>query len=244
MADNSKPSINPANQTDLAGLFDQVLNKYMQGVENMLPGIVIAFDRDSNRVQVQPQIMMVNTADQTVERAQIASIPVFQISGGGCILNFNLKPGDLGWIKANDRDISLFLQSFKASGPNTFRQHKFSDAVFFPDVMRGYTINDEDAENAVLQTLDGTQRVSIWPDQVKVTSNNKIIMDAPEIVLDAPLTTITGNLTMGDGTKTATFNGDMLVSGDVVAGAGTISLTAHVHSGVQPGGGNTGAPVP
>jgi hypothetical protein len=35
------------------------------------------------------------------------------------------------------------------------RQHTFQDGVFIPEVMRGWTINGEDASNAVLQTLDG-----------------------------------------------------------------------------------------
>jgi copper chaperone CopZ len=168
-------------------------------------------------------ILVVTTENETVRRATIASVPVFQIGAGGFVLNFNLKPGDLGWIKASDRDISLFLQSYNEAAPNTFRKHTFEDCVFFPNVMTGYTINSEDAENCVLQTIDGTQRVSIWPDKIKITSDTEIILDAPII----------------------RTTGDLMVDGDVIGDAGgtTISLNSHVHSGVQSGGSNTGTPV-
>lgn len=39
------------------------------------------------------------------------------------------------------------------------------------------------------------------------------------------------------------FTGDLTVSGDVFAGGGSVSLLNHIHSGVVPGGGNSGPPV-
>ncbi len=239
---NAQPSVNPANNDSLTGVFRHVLGKFLQNVDDMLPARVVAFDRTSNRAQVQPLIAMVSTNGEQISRAPIASVPVFQIGGGGFILNFNLKPNDLGWIKANDRDISLFLQGYDQAAPNTKRKHSFEDCIFYPDVMRGYEINDEDEENAVLQTIDGTQRVSIWADRIKITSDNKII-------LDAPLTECTGEFISGTNpgyTQTATFYGNINTQLDVTAaggGVGTpVSLHAHTHNGVQTGGGNTGAP--
>ncbi len=61
---------------------------------------------------------------------------------------------------ANDRDISLFLQSYQASPPNTYRTFSFSDGIFLPAVMTGYTIADEDLTNAVIQSLDGAVKIS------------------------------------------------------------------------------------
>lgn len=189
MVENAKPSVNPANTGGMAGMVNQVLQKFLQGVDDMMPARVIAFDRTSNRAQVQPLIMVVTTEGELVRRAPVASVPVFQIGAGGFILNYNLEPGDLGWIKASDRDISLFLQAYNEAPPNTFRLHKFSDAVFFPDVMTGYTISEEDQEegSVVLQTLDGSQRLAIWSDRVKITSST-------EVIIDAPLTTTTVDL--------------------------------------------------
>lgn len=179
MTDNVALSRNPANSTgDASGALREVLAKFLKtSIDDMLPCKIVAYDRDSNRATVKPQIAMLKTDGTTVSRNQLASVPVFNIGGGGFILSFNLKPGDLGWIKASDRDISNFLKSYKESAPNTLRAHDFSDALFFPDVMTGYNINAEDAGNAVLQTLDGSVRVSLFPDKIKLT--------APEVWTDA-----------------------------------------------------------
>ena len=164
------PSIDPANDGDLVGAFRHIFGKMIQNVDDMLPAQVIAYDRVSNRATVQPLVMVLTTGDTTVQRASVASIPVFRFGGGDFMLSFNLKAGDLGWIKANDRDISLFLQSGNASAPNTLRKHSFSDAMFYPDAMRGYTVAGEDLENAVLQNKDGSVKISVGQDKIKIVA--------------------------------------------------------------------------
>lgn len=219
-APHAPPSGDPANDGSLLGMANNILKKHLQGVDDMLPARVISYDRETNRAQVLPLIRVLTTDNRQIERAQIASIPVMQFGGGGMILNFNLKPGDLGWIKANDRDISLFLQSYGASAPNTIRLHSFQDAVFIPDVMRGFTIAEEDAENAVLQTLDGSVRVSLWPDRVKLTA---------------------GALSLTIGPAAFDFAGADVIMPDAVIGG--IRFSTHRHTDVEPGGGISGGPT-
>lgn len=165
------PSSDPANRYDLVGTVRLVLTKFLQGVDDMLPAVVISYDRATNQAQVQPLIALVTTDNKQIERAQVASIPVLQIGGGGFVLSFPIRPGDLGWIKANDRDISLFKRVLAVVSPNTARKHSFEDAMFIPDTMkRSVIINSEDAENVVLQSIDGTQRIAIWPGKIKITA--------------------------------------------------------------------------
>lgn len=249
---NAPPSIDPADIGTLTGAFREILKKHLQGIDDMLPGQVVAFDREKNLVQVQPLIMKKSTIGDNIVRAQIASIPVFQIGGGGFMLNFNLKPGDLGWIKANDRDISLFMQTFQQAPINTYRLHSFQDAVFIPSVMKGYVINSEDEENAVLQTLDGSVRVAIWSDRVKIT--------APLVVVDAPNAHFTGDvlvdgktdighgLTWGNTAPSAAVGQGAihttgLIESDTDVKVGTITLNTHKHTGVTSGGSDTGGPT-
>ena len=168
----------------------------------MLPAKVISFNRATNRAKVQPLIMMVDTNFEQIERAPISSIPVRFPGAGGYILSFNLKPNDLGWIQANDRDISLFLQNYTNSKPNTFRVKDFADAVFIPDPMTGFTISGEDAENAVLQSLDGTVKISL--------GTNEITVAAPTVTINAD-------------TK-AIINGEFEVSGTNLSTLGAAGL--------------------
>jgi hypothetical protein len=146
-----------------------VLTKFLGSVDDMLPARVISYDRASNRALVQPLIVIVTTDDKQVQRAQVASVPVFQMGGGGFVMSFPIAVGDIGWIKANDRDISIFKQTMASSAPNTQRKHSFEDAVFIPDTMlHGVTIAGEDSNNLVIQNLVGTVKLAFWPTFMKM----------------------------------------------------------------------------
>ena len=177
MNSGNSPDIDPANNDSLSGTIRFAFAKLMQNINGMLPAQVIAFDRDNNRVQVQLLIAVVTTGGAQVSRPQIASLPVLMLGGGGFMMNFNLVPGDLGFVIANDRDISLFLQTYSEAAPNTGRIKSFSDGLFVPSIMKDFTIADEDSGNAVLQSLDGT---------VKITLGTGVIN------ISAPLVTIEG----------------------------------------------------
>jgi hypothetical protein len=88
---------------------------------------------------------------------------------GGFVINFPCNPGDLGWLKANDRDISMFKQTGQQSQPNTQRKHSFEDGLFIPQAARSLiTVAAEDAGNLVLQNYDGTCKIAIWPTLLKI----------------------------------------------------------------------------
>lgn len=179
MTDLAKPSIDPADEGTLTGTMRHVFNKMMQGVDGMLPARVVAFngDRNAPRVTVQPLVAVLTTEGKQVSRAQVQSLPVFQFGAGGFVLSFPIRAGDLGWILASDRDISTFLQGYAESRPNTLRRQSFADALFIPDVMRGYSIADADQERAVWQSTDGTVRISMSDNQIKII--------APDVEIEA-----------------------------------------------------------
>lgn len=177
MPQNAPPSQNYANYDSLQGVFNTVLRKTLMATDDMLPAQIIAYDRATNRAQVQPLIIAVTTLGERLVRAQIASLPVLQLSAGGVMLSFNLNPGDMGWIKSNDRDISLFKQSCESSVPNTKRLHSFEDAIFIPDAMNDYFIAPQDLNNAILQTKDGIVCIALWPTQLKITAPNSCVTD-------------------------------------------------------------------
>lgn len=229
MNSNANPSIDPADNDTLAGMLQFTFKKMMQGTDNKLPAQVIAYDRTNNRVQVQLLISQVTTNNTLVSRSQLASIPVFRFGGGGFMVNFNLIAGDLGWVIASDRDISLFLQSYAEAPPNTGRMFSFSDGLFFPDSMTGFTILDEDADNFVIQNTDATVKIAFSQTYIKIT--------APTVILDGP-SQINGLLTATDGiiitgggavpfnvTGNMDMTGDLAVTGNITA---TGDITPHV----------------
>lgn len=171
MVQNAPPSGNQAGADTLAGMLRLVMTKFLQNVDDMLPAKVVAYDRTTNRATVQPLIAFVTTANEIVQRATVASVPVLQLGGGGFVLSFPILPGDLGWIKANDRDISLFKKTLANSSPNTQRKHTFEDALFIPDTMfKSVVIDEDDANSVVLQNLAGTVRLAISETALTITS--------------------------------------------------------------------------
>lgn len=216
-------SFDPSERHDLTGVIRYVLQKFLQGVDGMLPAMVVATNRKT--VSVQPLISIITTGVEIVQRPLISQIPVQWPGGGGFVFSFPLKPGDLGWIKANDRDISLFLQSIQAgnvaaSPPNTSRKHSFSDAVFIPDTMSyGVTIADGDADNVVLQSYDGTTKIAMGTGVVNILAPTSM------------------NIT----TPTLTVNGQIVATESITSDG--LVFNTHIHSGVTTGPDDTGEPV-
>jgi hypothetical protein len=118
--------------------------------------------------------------------------------------------------------------------------------------MRDFTINGEDDENVVLQTLDGKYRIAIWDDRVKVTGDDtsvelktgQVTITAPVMVtLQAPNINLNGNVNSGGGPGTPDIV--LTASNSITLDAPTVtiqgrSFLGHHHSGVVPGGGNSG----
>lgn len=180
MIETEPLSGDPANDDGWVGVLMTAFSKSLQQTDDMLPAVVIAYDRTTNRATVQPQIMMGTTNGDKVSRAQIASVPVLNIGAGGFVLSFPVKPGDLGWIKASDRDISLYLQggAEREEWPNTKRMHSFQDGLFIPDVLRQFTVSGEDADRVVLQSLDGTTRVAVGDGIIRLVTSGAVEIES------------------------------------------------------------------
>lgn len=250
---NAPPSRDPANDDTLQGAFKTILTKSIQRTDDMLPAEVISHDRAKNRVKVRPLIVMLDTNNRIVKRNPVAQVPVLNLGGGGFFVNFNLPPGSLGWIKASDRDISLFLQSYKESKPNTKRMHSFSDALFIPDEMTNYSIDQADSEAMVIQSLDGSVKIAL--------DNSGIRMNAPDIAITADSSIeftcssmmidcldFTLNASAGASINGVQFSpaGDVVSPGTVSGASGVfggIQSEDHKHTNGTAQDGNTGGPI-
>ena len=191
---------------------DLVLRKFLLDVDDMLPARIVSYDRSRNRAQIEILYRVTMTDGSMNPLTAPAEVPALVMGGGGMCLTFPLKPGDLGWIKASDRDMSLFLQSYEAEPGNTARLHCFEDGVFIPDVMKDFVVSDGDA--ATFQTLDGTASVAVKPGSIVLTVGSTVVS-----ITDAG---VKSNKPM----QAPQFTD------------GTLNLIGHIHS--NPEGGNVG----
>lgn len=217
----NNPSLDPADNNSLAGSIRFAFSKMIQKTDGMLPAQVIAYDRAENRVQVQLLISLITTSGASVPRQQIASIPVLLLGGGGLFLSFPINTGDLGWVIANDRDISNFLSTYSTAIPNTNRIKQFSDGVFMPDIMRGYTLADGSDGAVVLQNTNGSVFISVTDTDVTITAADSVTINAPDVVVNT--TTMTVNAT-----HNLNVNADANMLFTVGSGSGTLGVVGNI----------------
>lgn len=201
MSDN-KPNTDAANEGSLPGQLDAALKSFfLNQFEGMLPATVVSYNDQTNRAVIKPLVMLGTTSGAKVSRAKVSGIPVYRFGGGGFFMRFPIKAGDFGWIKANDRDISLvFQRGGLEDWPNTERMHKFSDAMFFPDTFKQWVVSGDNADKAVWQTMDGETCISLGSGEIKhKVGGVSIAVSASGISLVSPPGTLTHNgINIGD----------------------------------------------
>jgi hypothetical protein len=238
----SIPSKPPAAAGNLGAVLSWCFTKLKQKMDGQLPAQIMSYNRTTNRATVQPMISMITTSGQRILRGQLASVPVLALGGGGFFINFPLSDGDVGWIRASDRDISLYLQSLQQSPPNTKRLHSFEDGLFIPDAMNKYTFTP-DAGGMVISSYDGTTRV-VLQEGVATVYAPLIKQECQTFQVDASvainLNTVALNIN-------ATGTSGTSVTGEVNLPANTIingrPFMTHEHNEVMTGTDNSGGVV-
>jgi hypothetical protein len=213
-----KPNSDQASEGSLAGVLKDALHKWLMGVDDMLPARVISYDDARNRAVIHPVVMIGGTDGSKLSRAQVANVPVFRFGGGGFFIRFPLKAGDLGWLKANDRDISLIMQGGGGEEwPHTRRLHSFSDAMFFPDTFKQWAIDGANADALVIQSLDGSVCLSLHAGKFRIEG------PMGEIVTSGALSIEAGDLAIQAGSVA------------IDAGAVAINSATLTHNGINIG---------
>jgi hypothetical protein len=203
-------------------------------IHKLLPAQVVQYNRTTNLATIQPMIMALDTNDTPQERQALASVPVLSLGGGGFTVNFPLKENDFGWMLAADRDISTFLQGNTQAPPNSMRKHRFEDSWFVPDVLRQYVINEADAANMVITSLDGTLRISLGAGVITLTAPTgvKVVTPLAEFTQDVQIdgnATITGMTTVNGGFTATGGTGSEVCSLPASTTIGGIVVANHGH---------------
>lgn len=225
-----KPLISGAPSARSQGVtaLDSTLYSHDLKFENMIPAVVVEYDRKNNKATVRPAISVVFMDGSVRPREELVEIPTLALGGGNFVISLPLKAGDLGWIHAADRDLSEFKKTLSISVPKHGVLHKFGQGMFIPDIFRQYTINQEDEGAMVIQSTDGATRISIRGDNIKITAPTGV-------VVDTPLTTFTGNVNVSKNlnvAQSATIVGEATVSG--------IAVSSHGHISSSPGNRTSG----
>lgn len=189
-----------------------------------LPAIVQQVNLAAMTLQVQPAIQGVVTnpdgSESFVNLPVLVDVPICFPSAGGFILTLPITVGDEVLVVIASRCIDAWWQNGGIGIPMEARMHDLSDAFALPGPRsQPKVVGSISAANAQLRNDAGTVYVEITP-------TGKINLVAPSGVKVTGDLQVTGNITATEVT------------------AGTIPLSLHLHTGVTPGAGTSGGPVP
>ena len=213
-------------------------NKQAQ-IWTALPALVQSFNPTAMTCVVQPTVsgllLLPDGTYKEVKMPLLLDCPVMFPSGGGATLTFPIKKNDECLVIFASRCIDSWWQLGGVRGQFEYRMHDISDGFAFVGVRSKPRAFNVDINAAQLRSDDGTAYVQLNPTtkNINVVTPANITANASgTITATAPNVIINGNVQI---------NGNLNVSGTTISGG--ISLTTHLHTGVVPGGGNTGQPI-
>lgn len=196
-------------------------------------------------VDVLPLVNQVDSDNIATPHVTIYNVPYMRLQGGGDAIILDPKIGDIGICVFASRDISKVKNTKSQGNPGSLRKYDWGDGLYVGGVLNGTP----------------TQYVQFSTSGIKIHSPTAIVLDSPDIQLNAatieingtssttittPTFTVNGATVLNGGLSqtggsAATLSGSLAVTGDVTA-QGT-SVHTHTHGGVTTGSGQTGAPL-
>ena len=206
------------------------------------PGVIQSYDPTKRTCVVQPALKAlvedVKGVKSWVNLPLLVDCPVQFPSGGGLTLSFPLTQGDECIVVFSARCLDAWWQLGGVQVQAELRMHDLSDGMVIPGLRSVPNVEPALSTNsAQLRTFGGDTLVEVTTSgEINITASSSVNVTAPGITLNGPVT-INGPLT-ATGTVTAP-----VVNGITDVQFGGKSGVSHIHSGVQSGSQNTGAPV-
>lgn len=229
----------------------------MNEVYTSMPCTVVGIvdDLKEQRINVQPSLNKLLLDGTTQARSVILNVPVIFPSTSSSAITMPINKGDLVWCNFSMRAMEIFNESDgKPSTPNNHAKFDQKDAVAFIGMnTRRTAINNSSKRTLAHSTKDlaithnigkpaeveirfkpngdmiitSPAKVTVNAVDAVVNASNSAHLTSPQLAVDVPATTWTGNIThIGNVTQTGnnTVTGNLTQSG-VVAITGATSVT-------------------
>ena len=205
---------------------EEALRAALQGWQasmwTALPGIIESFDAEKLTCSVAPAIQArVRAADgsfQWVSLPLLVDCPVIFPNGGDFVITFPVRAGDECLVIFSSRCIDAWWQSAGIQVQAELRMHDLSD---------GFVLVGPRSQPSILA---GQPAVSTNSTQLRTKDGSAYIELAPGGVV---------NIKAPGGVHVT----GAIVATDEITAKNTHTVSAHIHGGVQNGGGNTNPPL-
>lgn len=241
------------NKTPLHSLLKLAIDESIKGLFTAHVGHVVSFDPTNQRAQVQIGVQRVDLDNSAHNPPVINDVPV-AFMGGSSHLEFQVNPNDEGLIVFIQRNIDGWKQTGGVAVNPTPRIMGMQDCVFIHGV-RSAVGAIKGFANDGIRMRSGDNHVWVKSDGTIITKNNGVTHTSKP---DGSYEAVNGGgfiRLLPDGT--VVINGftippvgkgdasyDGTIKAQEVRTDSGIKLGSHNHSGVTPGGGNSGGPLP
>lgn len=123
---NNKP------QSSLSGVMKTAFSELMKNVSTSVPGHVLGFDPDPQTAQIQIGVVSVDVNGKTFTPPPLIECPVYFPGGSQWMIEYQIDPGDEGWVLFSQRCIDAWMQTGGVAQNPIMRLHDESDGCFFP----------------------------------------------------------------------------------------------------------------
>ena len=123
----------------MAKVIQTAIEARLCNMHTCLPGIVTAYDSETQKATVQPEIRRQYINGDTVDLPAIQDVPIVWPRGGGAVLHFPLAVGDQVLLVFSERSVDEWKEEGGQVLPEEFRKFDLSDAFAIPG---GYPFNN------------------------------------------------------------------------------------------------------
>jgi hypothetical protein len=175
-------------------------------------------------VDVQPLVNMLDGAGNGYARGVLHNLPYLRLQGGKNAIIIDPEVGDIGMAGFCSRDITTVKQTRERSNPGSWAMHSESDGLYLGGFLNGLP----------------SQYVRFSGEGIEIHSPDAITISAPKVEINAPTLNVTA-IDIQINASNMRISSNVEITGDLTNNGVNVG-SAHVHSGVQPGSGNTGVP--
>lgn len=219
---------------NLRELLDAHFHESMKFVYTSIPAHVVGFDPETQLAQIELGILRVDIDGSTRVPPPIIDCPVL-FAGDKWAVETQIDPGCEGLAVFSQRCIDGWVTTGGTANNPLARFHDMQDAFFIPGFRPMPSVLPEFQNNGIrLRNRSGNHWVWIKNDgTIAIENGNGHIRMAPD-------GTVTINGVVIDTSSNVTTNATVTAETEVFGGG--VSLSSHVHGGVESGGSMTGRP--
>jgi hypothetical protein len=234
-------------------LLQAVVEAAKSDINTAIPCIVVSYDAAKQTCVLQPAIQYKFTQKDGsfiwLDLPNLLDCPVFFPSGGGFTLTFPVAAGDEALAIFSQRCIDAWYSSGEHQNiQSDIRLHDLSDGFAFVGIRSTPRfLGGVSTSSAQLRSDDGGTLIDVNNGNIALTASTSVTINSPATHVTGTLA-VDGLLTYNDGIAgnpgihDSIINGNFTQSGGVLSSNG-IALDTHVHSGVEPGSGDSGPPA-